>query len=514
MNKRKKIVLCILFALTCTLSAQPLVKTTVAQGEIVGVEIDGCARYPAIPYAEAPVGQLRWKAPVTKKPWKGVYNSDQPIKRPWQPADPSQIGQDLQNSEDCLYLGISTPANSTEDKLPVLVLIHGGGFVTGVYSEGKKEVPHNFMDNNIVVVSIEYRMGVYGFLATPELSKESPNGVSGNYGILDQIEALKWIKQNIHAFGGDPDHITLWGGSAGSISCGILTASPLAKGLFQGVIAESGGFTWPLAEQFAQRNRARSLKMVEDMGVEYMAKHHCKNLKQLRQLPPDSINDCMPMGTFWPNVDGYVIPYDVYKMLSRKEYNDVNLLIGSCSDEGASYGFEMPVTMFKGFAKVVSGDKSEEFLKLYPAETEKDTKRGVELWMRDSWFGWWAYSWANLQSRTSSKNVYYYYFDHISHNTSIYSENGASHCADGPFAMALHLGPMNDVDEHMAQIMPHYWLNFIKTGNPNQDGIPYWPAYEEGSDNVMIFKTGFRVGSHPTKANLDFWERVFNAARK
>jgi len=503
----------IFFLIFSLAEAQTLVKTTVSQGEIEGVEVDGVAMYQAIPFAEPPVGDLRWKAPVPKKPWKGVYNANQPLKRPWQPVDPNQIGQDLPMNEDCLYLAIATPAKSKNDKLPVLVLIHGGGFVTGAYYDGKQNFGQHFLKNDVVVVSIEYRMGVYGFLATPELSKESSNGVSGNYGILDQIEALRWIQSNIEAFGGDPDRVTIYGSSAGAISCNILAVSPLAKGLFSGIIAESGGYTWPIGKNFDDRDRARNLKNVEGMGVEYLAAHKCKNIKQLRKLPADSINDCQPMGRFWPNVDGYVIPDDAYRMLANANFNDVPLLVGSCSDEGASYGMSYPVPVFKAFAKKLYGDMSDEFLSLYPVESDKDVYRAFELYIRDAWFGYWTNSWANQHSHSQKSNVYYYYFDHISHNTSIYSENGATHCGNWPFSQGVEYGEMNAVDRGLFEIMPHYWLNFIKTGDPNQDGIPYWPAYKDGSDNVMIFNNGIYVGQHPTKKNLEFYERFYNLMR-
>lgn len=494
--------------------AQLITKTFVSQGEIVGFEKDGAAVYPAIPFAEPPVGDLRWKAPVPKKPWKGVYDSNQPIKRPWQPVDPKQIGQNLPLSEDCLYLSVVTPAKSVDDKLPVLVLIHGGGFVSGVYNDGKNKVPQQFMKNDIVTVSIEYRMGVLGFLATPELSKESPNGVSGNYGILDQIEALKWVKENIHAFGGDPNRVTIYGSSAGSISCSILAVSPLAKGLFNGIIAESGTLLWPIGNSMDERERTRRLQTVEAMGVDYMKLHKCKSLKQLRKLPADSVNDCMPMGKFWPNIDGYVIPDDLYKLFGEKKYNDVPLLLGTCSDEGHDYGMEYPVPVFQAFAKRQYGDMADRFLELYPVTTSKDVYRATELYLRDGWFGWMAYSWANQQSATTSNNVYYYYYDHITHNTEYFSENGATHCANWPFSQGVIIGEVNEIDKHLLDIMPNYWMNFIKTGNPNQAGIPYWPAYEPESDKVMIFKNGLYVGEHPTKKNLQFYEEFYKTIRE
>ena len=182
------------FALSMTANAQ-LLRTTVAQGEIEGVEQSGFALYKAIPYAEPPVGDLRWKAPVPKKPWKGVYKAEQWGARPPQPTDPNQNGNEIPMSEDCLYLSVMTPAKSTAEKLPVFVMIHGGGFTTGSYS-GTQE---SFVREGIIYVSIEYRLGVLGFMAHPELAKESERGISGNYGMMDQVLALRWIHDNIAA---------------------------------------------------------------------------------------------------------------------------------------------------------------------------------------------------------------------------------------------------------------------------------------------------------------------------
>lgn len=207
-------------------NAQALItRTIVQQGEIEGVEHEGAALYKKIPYAEAPVGELRWKAPVPKKAWTGVYKADEWGNRPPQPIDPNQGGKGLPMSEDCLYLSVTTPATSASDKLPVFVMIHGGGFMTGSYV-GTQE---SFVKEGIIYVSIEYRLGALGFMCHPELNKESERGISGNYGILDQITALQWIHDNIAAFGGDPEKVTIAGESAGGCSVSILARRLCAR---------------------------------------------------------------------------------------------------------------------------------------------------------------------------------------------------------------------------------------------------------------------------------------------
>ena len=215
---------------------QPLLKTHVETGDIEGVAEGDLAVYKAIPYAQPPIGNLRWKAPQPAKNWEGVRKADEFGPMPPQPTRPGRTADMM--SEDCLYLGIVTPATSANDRLPVLVWIHGGGFQTEWYGG---DMWRNLAQRGIVVVSIEYRTGALGFMAHPELTKENPEGHSGNYGILDQIFALQWVQRNITNFGGDPSKVTIAGESAGAISCSLLCGSPLAKGLFHGCISQSGG---------------------------------------------------------------------------------------------------------------------------------------------------------------------------------------------------------------------------------------------------------------------------------
>ena len=266
----KKFLLAVVAAMVIGSNADALIlRTTVTQGEIEGVEHEGAALYKKIPYAEAPVGNLRWKAPVPKKPWEGVYKSDSWGNRPPQHTDPNQSGGDIPMSEDCLYLSVTTPAKSKDEKLPVFVMIHGGGFVSGSYI-GTQE---SFVNEGIIYVSIEYRLGALGFMSHPELGKESGNGLSGNYGILDQITALKWIHENIGAFGGDPEKVTIAGESAGGISVSILCGSPLCKGLFRGAICESGSSFWPVAEERNGNTAMCTLAGAEKAGVEFQKRH-------------------------------------------------------------------------------------------------------------------------------------------------------------------------------------------------------------------------------------------------
>lgn len=335
---KKMIAAFALLAATALNSSALILQTKVAQGDIEGVEHNGAALYKRIPYAEAPVGELRWKAPVPKAPWQGVYKADEWGARPPQPAAP---GQDGGMSEDCLYLSVTTPAKSTDEKLPVFVMIHGGGFLTGSYM-GTQE---SFVEEGIIYCSIEYRLGALGFMAHPQLSAESPNKISGNYGILDQIEALRWIHNNIAAFGGDPDKVTIAGESAGGISVSILCGSPLAKGLFRGAICESGSSFWPVGDSRNGNTAILHSAAAEKEGLAFQKRMGKKNIKQMRKLSTKELVDSTSMEGFWPIVDGYAITDDQYKLYEKGIYNDVNVIVGWNSDEGSLFCRPMPVEM-------------------------------------------------------------------------------------------------------------------------------------------------------------------------
>ena len=323
---RKNIsILCLLLIilLSATVKAQPIVKTHIETGDIEGVIENNLAVYKAIPYAQPPVGNLRWKDPQPAKPWNGVLKTDK--FGPW-PPQPERPG--LTNSmmnEDCLYLGIATPATSTNDNLPVMVWIHGGGFRTEHYGG---DLWQHLAKRGVVVVSVEYRTGALGFMAHPALSKESKNGHSGNYGLLDQIFALKWVQRNIKNFGGDPSKVTIFGESAGAISCSILCASPLAKGLFRAAISQSGGSFAPWDDNSRTILTGASQKGAEQNGLAFQKHLKKKNIKQMRQMSAESLTGAnVGFDGFWPCVDGYVITDDLYRLYERGEYSDIPVIV-------------------------------------------------------------------------------------------------------------------------------------------------------------------------------------------
>ncbi len=313
----------------------------VEQGIVQGTIEDSLRVFKGVPFAKPPVGNLRWKAPQPAEKWDGVKQTTAFAPAPMQGGNPPSG-----KSEDCLYLNIWTPTKSASEKLPVLVWIYGGGFSFGAtyFYDGAK-----LAKKGVILVSIAYRVNQFGFLAHPELSAESPNHVSGNYGILDQIVGLQWIQDNIAAFGGDPTKVTIFGESAGGISVSMLCTSPLAKGLFSGAISESGGSFGPTRPTTYPGENMKTLKKAEADGVEYMQKAGVSSLAKLRALDADKVPSGFGMAGGWPIVDGYVIPDDQYKLYEEGKYNDVPVLIGYNSDEGASFSHEKtPEQYFAG----------------------------------------------------------------------------------------------------------------------------------------------------------------------
>ena len=318
----KKLLSTIVFAAIAMMGqAQPLLKTHIETGDVEG-HLDGSvAVYKAIPYAAAPVGDLRWKAPQPAKPWKGVLKAEDVAKWPPQP-EKSYVKYDMM-SEDCLYLSVATPAKTTKEALPVMVFIHGGAFRTEHYGG---DLWQSLARRGVVAVSLEYRAGALGFLAHADLAKEA-DGHSGNYGILDQIFALQWVQRNIKNFGGDPSKVTIFGESAGAMSCHVLCASPLAKGLFRACISQSGAIM--SSTSFVNQ------QMAQMYGHMYMNQLKKNSIAEMRQMDAKELTGDYSFQLCAPIVDGYVVPENIYNLYQKGGYNDVPVLIMHNSDEGA-----------------------------------------------------------------------------------------------------------------------------------------------------------------------------------
>ena len=490
-------------------STLPPEQVKVEQGTVEGTIADGLRVFKGIPFAAPPVGDLRWKAPQPAEKWDGIKETKEFAPSPMQGGNPPGG-----KSEDCLYLNIWTPTMSSNEKLPVLVWIYGGGFSGGATSfyDGAK-----LAQKGVILVSIAYRVNQFGFLAHPELSAESPNHVSGNYGILDQIAGLQWIQKNIAAFGGDPNKVTIFGESAGGISVSMLCASPLAKGLFSGAISESGGSFGPTRPKTFPGENMKTLKQAEADGVEYMKKAGVSSLAELRALDADKVPSGFGMASGWPIVDGYVIPDDQYKMYEAGNYNDVPVLIGYNSDEGASFSREKtPEVYFEG-VKARYGKFADALIKAYPAGENSVPKTARDL-ARDAAFGWHTWSWARLQSETGKSKVYLYYFDQHPD----YPEDsprygyGSPHGQDVAYVFGLNPEDknMNESDLALSEAMGDYWTNFAKYGDPNGEGVPEWPAFSNEKPDVMYLTgpTPF-VGPVPSVESLEVLDGYFKWRR-
>lgn len=480
MNKRL-VLLCLAtaFYVIKVAGQDPVILTE--NGPVTGYKNGGITIFKGVPFAAPPVGELRWKPPQPVKDWIEVLKCDKFSASPMQnnPVPFMMWTEEFitppdKLSEDCLYLNIWTPAKSPSEKLPVLVWIYGGGFSSGsaacaVY-DGEA-----MAGKGIVFVSINYRVGVLGFLAHPELSSESPDKVSGNYGLLDQVAALKWVRKNIAAFGGDPDKVTIDGQSAGSMSVCALVASPLAKGLFRGAIAESGG----ILSHFMGGN----LSDAEKSGLAFMHKLKAANIAELRQKSAEEL--IKAGGNFSPVPDGYVIPEDVFSAFSKGQFNDVNMMAGWVTGDGSLMGQQnMTPEKYKKMAIDKYGDRADEYLKLFPGNDNNQIEGSLKLLNLMQFAALPAYLWAGF----SKSESFLYEYSHIPVDKPGFPNYGAFHTSEVPFALhTLHMWdrPWRDVDYDVERTMDSFWVNFVKTGNPNGQGLPEWTKYDKSSGNIM-----------------------------
>jgi para-nitrobenzyl esterase len=499
-----------LFAATaCTTPPPGQVK--VEGGWIQGTVEDDLMVFKGIPFAAPPVGDWRWRAPQPVKKWEGIKQTTQFAPAAFQGGNPPSG-----KSEDCLYLNIWTPAKTASENLPVLVWIYGGGFSFGSTAE-PVTTGEKLAGKGVVLVSIAYRVGPLGFLAHPELSAESPRGVSGNYGLLDMIAGLEWIRKNIAAFGGDPGRVTIFGESAGGIAVSMLCASPLAKGLFQGAISQSGGSFGPPRPTTYPGENLRLLKMAEQDGKAYAEKAGTSSIAGLRKIVADSLPGGFGMGSAWPIIDGYVIPDDQYRLYEAGKYNDVPVLIGYNSDEGASFSRERTPDEYIAGVQRRYGPFADALIKAYPPGENSVPKTARDL-ARDAAFGWHTWSWARLQSRTGKSKVFYYYFDQHPD----YPEDSPRHGYGSPHAqdvayVFMHLDATDpqttESDLAISEAMGTYWTNFAKYGDPNGEGVPEWIPFSGSGADVMYFGPDPHPGPVPGAASLQVLDEYFKWRR-
>jgi para-nitrobenzyl esterase len=482
----------VVLALTASVGAQTPAPVRTQAGAVQGTIEDGIVVYKGIPFAAPPLGDLRWRAPKPPAAWTGVRQADKfapgcmqtPIVLPALGIDSVPV------SEDCLYLNVWTPAKSPSDRLAVMVWIYGGGFTTGATSLGLYDGT-NLAKKGVVVVSIAYRVGPFGFFAHPELTVEQ-GGHSGNYGLMDQIAGLEWVERNIAAFGGDVHRVTIFGESAGGISVSMLAASPLAKGLFTGAISESGGNFAPAREDSNGGENMLSLKAAEQNGVAFLAKIGAPSIADARKMPSEAIlKGVAPgLGGAWPDFDGRVLVGDQYILYQQGRYNDTPVLIGSNSDEGALFVQTTTAAAYQTSVRTGYGDYADKIFAVYPGGTDAEALRSARDLFRDTAFAWPTWTWARLQSETGKGKVFVYYFSHrppYPDTPMFQGWNGASHGGEmqyvfGNFGKTM---PPTEADKAMAEQVSSYWVNFAKKGNPNGTGLPQWPAFDDRSQQVL-----------------------------
>jgi para-nitrobenzyl esterase len=484
-------------------------------GAVQGIHTDGLTEYKAIPFAAPPVGELRWREPQPAKPWSGVRaaTSFAPACMQTGVSMPGETPPAV--SEDCLYLNIWTPAGNPGARLPVLVWIYGGGF-----SNGSASMPLYWGDRlarkGAVVVTFGYRLGPLGFLAHPDLTRESAHHTSGNYGLLDQIAALEWVRRNIEAFGGDPERVTIAGQSAGASSVSVLMASPLAKGLFHRAIAQSGGMFEPiqLAPNYLLANAERE-------GEAYATSLGVKSLAELRAMPAAGLFKGKAGTISHLVVEPHGMPDSPYNIFVAGRQNDVPILIGSNADEARSLIPNLEAVRASTFAADIAkawGPLPPQLLSAYPYTNDEEAKKARLDFERDLRFGWDIWAWARLEAMTGHSSVYYYRFTHKPPfpEESIKAGWGASHFAE-LWYMFDHLDQeswrWSAADRRLADTMSSYWVNFARSGNPNGPGLPPWPEFTLAQGLVLTLDDPVKTNGVADLPSLRVFDAVYDQVR-
>lgn len=465
-------------------AAQLTSPVKVTGGDIVGLRAGTLKTYLGVPFAAPPVGNFRWRAPQAVVPWKGVKEA-----RSFSAAC-AQTAAWITNpkSEDCLYLNIWTPEKAR--KLPVIVWIHGGGYYGGTAAQPLFN-GGNLAKHGAIVVTVNYRLGIFGFFAHPELTAESPDKASGNQGIEDQIAALRWVKHNIAAFGGDPGRVTIMGESAGGESVTILVASPLAMGLFQRAIAQSGNYAMPInSDEDSHFDRGAA----EAQGLAFAKAVGAEHLSGLRAMSALALQKAA-----WsphPIVDGHILREDLTTTYRHHRENKVPLLVGWNAEEGKDLAPEILGTSDFTAAKhrdlvkkLLGYAPSDALLAAYPGTTNSQAKASINQLTND-WWGWRMWYWAELQTKYGQPKPYVYFFAHRPAEplTPCGYGCGAGHGAEIPYLfdnLDQDSRPWTRADRQLAARLADTWVNFARTGSPNGRGLPAWPKFDGSKASVL-----------------------------
>ena len=506
-----RLALLCLFSSSSPAQKSPTLTETVQvdNGTLHGVfrDAQGVLAFKGIPYASAPIGDLRWERPQPARPWDGVRDATVLGHRCWVNTPEEGLGgstKGVTQDEDCLYLNVWTNAMSADEHRPVMVWLHGGGFQFGTSRDPRTDGAL-LASKGVVLVSINYRLGVFGFFADPRLRKEGR--LSSNFGIQDQIAALQWVKANIVHFGGDPNNVTVFGESAGSQAASILMASPLAKGLFQRAIGESGS-------SLQQLPGVGELSL---RGAAFDGALGAKSIADLRAMSAERLNTAAAWDfhggapiIFAPCIDGYVLPTQVTSIFKQAQQNDVSLIAGYNKREEFAF---LPETLphhnapeFRAAAERVFGAaRMQEFLTLYPSSTDAEATASAEQLFGDLRQKAETWRWLTLESQTGKAGVYGYQFSYESPYSPV-----ASHVAEIPFVFGNFVpqffnikGPAADAQDHnLGNMMMSYWVNFAKSGDPNGPGLPHWPEFRAQHSLLQIMKDGHLSEGPPSAQQL------------
>jgi len=478
---------------------------------------NGVRCFKGLPFAAPPVGPLRWRPPAPVALWAGVRSAD--VFGPasmqgivFDDIDPTLTGV----SEDCLYLNVWTPSEAGAESLPVFVWIHGGGFAVGSGAEPRYD-GGALAARGIVVVTVNHRLNALGFLAHPDLTRESGDGASGNYGLLDLIAALRWVARNIAVFGGDPAKVTIGGESAGSMAVSALMASPRAKGLFRAAIGESGAL-------FASPTRSvHDLKTAEAVGVEFASKLGVSSLGGLRALAPEAILAAAPGVGFFPIIDSYVLPRPLSESFAMAASNDVPLLAGWNKDEG--FNFDVGEGLFSGspferILETVFGARAAEASAFYPCDSIDARRASARRLGGDLVIVHSAWSWIEAQKAHGASPIFRFRFDRAPlmpegwFGSRPSAEAGAFHAGELLYVFDnLSVFPWltDEVDARLADLTSSYWVNFIKQGDPNGPSMPHWPNNREARSPLLVLDERPRIEFEADRARHEFLSTVVRA---
>jgi len=488
----------------------------------------GVRVYKGIPYAAAPTGQLRWKPPQPAQPWKGILVAK---------SFPANCRQALPlpgpQSEDCLGLNVWTPARSAAAKLPVMVWIHGGGFQIGASSQSAYD-GEALAAQGVVLVSINYRLGIFGFLAHPALDQESPQGVSGNYALLDMVAALQWVKRNIGAFGGDSRNVTIFGESAGGTAVCLLMVVPQAEGLFQKAISESAAWMFGPISHLTESwyGRIAMTKFGQKLGTDLTALRAKSAADLLKTLPPPMIrNDAADLGEdYMPVVDGWVIPDDPARLFAAGKFHHVALIAGTNADEGTLLGGP-PVRnleQYRKWGEQKVGPLVDKLLALYPASTDAEAHATSEHASGDLVFLYGTRSVLRAASKLNP-NTFQYQFTRVN-GIGRQIHCGSFHASEIPYVwetlpdsvygtqasfigdFSVNADTYNEQDRKLSQAMSAAWVAFAKTGSPNGSGLTRWPPFA-GKESYMEFGDQIAAKESLRKAQIDFMSEFTEGLR-